>query len=123
MMALFDRNPQKTPDVPNTPVGSVANAAPAPHPATGANIPSVADTRRPVEKPPSSKPGETQGSRLIVGPNIRLKGAGITDCDMLIVEGHVEATMESRMIQIAEHGTFSGTAGIDLAEIHGGFSG
>ena len=27
------------------------------------------------------------------------------------------------MIQIAQNGTFSGTAGIDIAEIHGGFSG
>src|SRR5258707_14242428 len=105
MMALFDRNPQKTPDVPNTAVASVANAATAAHPATGANIPSVADTSRPVAKPPSSKPGETQGSRLIVGPNIRLKGAGITDCDTLIVEGHVAATMASRMITIAQPGT------------------
>jgi cytoskeletal protein CcmA (bactofilin family) len=47
----------------------------------------------------------------------------ITDCDTLIVEGHVEATMDSRVIEIAEKGTFSGTAGIDIAEIHGSFSG
>lgn len=64
-----------------------------------------------------------QGSRLIVGPNIKLKGVEITDCDTLIVEGHVEATMDSRVIEIASQGTFSGTAGIDLAEIRGGFSG
>jgi cytoskeletal protein CcmA (bactofilin family) len=122
-MALFDRNPQKTPDVPNTAAATVANAATAGHTATGANIPSAVETRRPTAKPPSSKPGDTQGSQLIVGPNIKLKGAGITDCDTLIVEGHVEAKMESRMMQIAQHGTFSGAAGIDVAEIHGGFSG
>ena len=122
-MALFDRNPQNIPDVPNTAAATVANAATAGYPATGPNIPSASETRRSSAKPPSSKPGETQGSQLIVGPNIKLKGAEITDCDTLIVDGHVEATMESRMMQIAQHGSFSGTAGIDVGEIHGGFSG
>src|SRR6187402_3509329 len=102
MMALFDRNPQKTSDVPNTAAATVANAATAAYSATGANIPSVVETRRPSAKP-TSKPDETQGSQLIVGPNIKLIGAGITDCDTLIVEGHVDATMESRMMQIAQH--------------------
>jgi cytoskeletal protein CcmA (bactofilin family) len=122
MMALFDRNPQKTSDVPNAAAATVANAAMAAYPATGANIPSVVETRRPSAKP-TSKPDETQGSQLIVGPNIKLKGAGITDCDTLIVEGHVDATMESRMMQIAQHGAVSGTASIDVAEIYGGFTG
>jgi cytoskeletal protein CcmA (bactofilin family) len=71
----------------------------------------------------SSPASEPQGSQLIVGPNIKLKGVEITDCDTLVVEGHVEATMDSRAIQIAQNGTFSGTAGIDIAEIRGGFSG
>ena len=31
--------------------------------------------------------------------------------------------MDSRVIQIAEHGVFHGTAGIDVAEIHGRFEG
>lgn len=66
---------------------------------------------------------ETRGSRLIVGPDIKLKGAEITDCDTLVVEGRVEASMDSRVIQIAEHGAFHGTVGIDIAEIHGKFDG
>jgi cytoskeletal protein CcmA (bactofilin family) len=123
MMALFDRTPQKTPDVPKTAAATVANAATPGQPATGPNTPSAVETRRPNPKPPSSKSGETQGSQLIVGPNIKLKGAGITDCDTLIVEGHVEATIDGRMMQIAQHGSFTGTAGIDFAEIHGGCSG
>ena len=32
-------------------------------------------------------------ARLTVGPNIKLKGVEITDCDTLVVEGLVEATM------------------------------
>jgi cytoskeletal protein CcmA (bactofilin family) len=63
------------------------------------------------------------GSKLIVGPNIKLKGVEITDCDTLVVEGVVEATMDSRAIHISEHGTFRGKVGIDIAEIHGAFEG
>lgn len=63
------------------------------------------------------------GSKLTVGPNIKLKGVEITDCDTLIVEGLVEATMDSRLMQIAEQGAFKGSAEIDIAEIHGVFDG
>lgn len=63
------------------------------------------------------------GSRLIVGPNIKLKGVEITDCDTLVVEGTVEATMDSRVIQISEQGAFKGSAEIDVAEIRGEFNG
>jgi cytoskeletal protein CcmA (bactofilin family) len=66
---------------------------------------------------------EGKGSKLIVGPDIKLKGAEITDCDTLVVEGRVEASMDSRVIQIAQQGVFSGTVGIDVAEIHGRFEG
>ena len=63
------------------------------------------------------------GSKLTVGPNIKLKGVEITDCDTLVVEGTVEATMDSRVIHIAENGAFRGSAEIDIAEIHGEFNG
>jgi cytoskeletal protein CcmA (bactofilin family) len=63
------------------------------------------------------------GSKLTVGPNIKLKGVEITDCDTLVVEGLVEATMDSRVMQISEHGAFKGSAEIDIAEIHGEFDG
>jgi cytoskeletal protein CcmA (bactofilin family) len=63
------------------------------------------------------------GSRLIVGPNIKLTGVEITDCDTLVVEGLVEATMDSRLMQIAPIGAFQGSAQIDTAEIHGAFDG
>ncbi len=63
------------------------------------------------------------GSKLIVGPNIKLKGVEITDCDTVVVEGRVEATIDSRVIQIAECGSFKGSAEIDIAEIRGEFDG
>jgi cytoskeletal protein CcmA (bactofilin family) len=71
---------------------------------------------------PIASTNET-GSKLIVGPNIKLKGVEITDCDTVVVEGRVEATIDSRVIQIAECGAFKGAAEIDIAEIRGEFDG
>ena len=67
--------------------------------------------------------GKEGESKLTVGPNIKLKGIEITDCDTLVVEGSVEATMDSRVIQISERGSFKGSAEIDIAEIRGEFDG
>ena len=76
----------------------------------------------PANSTAGTQPKES-ASKLTVGPNIKLKGVEITDCDTLVVEGTVEATMDSRLMQIAEQGAFNGTAEIDIAEIHGTFDG
>jgi len=78
-----------------------------------------------VEAAPEPLPStrNEEGSKLIVGPNIKLKGAEITDCEILVVEGRVEASMNSRDIRIAEGGVFSGKAEIDVAEVRGTFEG
>ena len=78
---------------------------------------------RPATPPAAPVTEAAGGSQLTVGPNIKLKGVEITDCDTLVVEGTVEATMNSRVIRIAENGAFHGTAEIDIAEIHGRFDG
>ena len=78
------------------------------------------ETSPPAER---AQPGSPAGSRLIVGPDIKLKGAEITDCDTLVVEGTVEASMSSRVIQITEQGIFSGIVTIDIADIRGRFEG
>jgi cytoskeletal protein CcmA (bactofilin family) len=62
-------------------------------------------------------------SRLVVGRDIKVTGAEISDCDTLIVEGRVEASMESRVMHISETGIFSGAASVDSAEIRGRFEG
>ena len=72
---------------------------------------------------PSVEVDDSPGSKLIVGPDIKLKGVEITDCDTLVVEGRVEASMDSRVVQIAEHGIFAGKATMDVAEIWGVFEG
>lgn len=93
-------------------------------PAPGQNLqPSARPAAVDPLKPEIVTRSETKGSKLIVGPDIKLKGAEITDCDTLVVEGRVEAAMDSRVIQIANQGVFSGTVGIDVAEIHGRFEG
>lgn len=71
----------------------------------------------------NGEPAQNNESRLIVGANVKLKGAQIEDCDTLIVEGRVDATMDSRILQIAEKGAFSGKVGIDIAEVYGSFEG
>jgi cytoskeletal protein CcmA (bactofilin family) len=86
--------------------------------ATSPSVPSSNNTATPV-----GSGTQEPGSKLIVGPNIKLKGVEITDCDTLVVEGTVEATMDSRMMQIAEQGAFKGSAEVDLAEIRGAFDG
>ena len=107
---------------PNTPVG-------ANHNLTQPGVSNVSKTATPTSTPSSSsQPNNSSGSnelgsKLIVGPNIKLKGVEINDCDTLVVEGRVEATMDSRVIQIAEKGAFKGSAEIDLAEIRGDFDG
>lgn len=80
-----------------------------------------AETAPQAAKPAASPSDE--GSKLIVGPNIKLKGSEITDCEILVVEGRVEASMKSRDIRIAEGGVFSGKAEIDVAEVRGHFEG
>jgi cytoskeletal protein CcmA (bactofilin family) len=75
-----------------------------------------------VETAPVDSANE-EGSKLIVGPNIKLKGSEITDCEILVVEGRVEASMKSRVIRIAEGGVFAGKAEIDVAEVYGNFEG
>ena len=94
-------------------------AAPQP----GGPRPVQAEPPRPDGVVPAPARAADKGSKLIVGPDIKLKGAEITDCDTLVVEGRVEASMDSRVIQIAEQGVFHGTAGIDVAEIRGRFEG
>lgn len=84
-----------------------ATAAPSPAAATAA----------------PARAGDAPESRLFVGVNIKLKGVEITDCDALVIEGHVEATVHSKAMEIAKPGTLKGNAQIDVAEIHGEFVG
>jgi cytoskeletal protein CcmA (bactofilin family) len=114
-----------TPPAPEAPKSELLKPAESPKP----ELPKVempkAESPR-TDTTHSAKPsnkGEESVSKLIVGPDIKLKGAEITDCDTLVVEGRVEAAMESRVLQIAQIGEFVGKAAVDMAEIRGRFDG
>lgn len=120
---LFRREPARSPHD----SVAAANAAPGAAPGSGgrpapAATPVAASTTAAAAPHPAHARDEG-GSKLIVGPNIKLRGVEIDDCDTLVVEGRVEATMVSRAIQIAEHGAFSGKVDVDVAEIRGAFQG
>lgn len=72
---------------------------------------------------PEPKKEERREAKLVVGPDIKMKGVEITDCDTLVVEGRVEATLDSRVLEIAQNGVFQGTIAVDEAVIHGRFEG
>lgn len=113
---LFGKRENNTPNSPlNTASSGIMPAG------SGMAKPNTAAT--PASAAPAVSSTNEVGSKLIVGPNIKLKGVEITDCDTLVVEGRVEATIDSRVIQIAERGAFKGSAEIDIAEIHGEFDG
>jgi cytoskeletal protein CcmA (bactofilin family) len=63
------------------------------------------------------------GKRLIVGQGIKLKGE-ISACDRLIVEGHVEVTLnDTRTVEIKPSGRFIGSCEVEQAEISGVYEG
>ncbi len=108
-----------------TPAAPPARAEPA-HPAAPApSTPAPAATATPAAAPaPAANPDAPRdGSTLSVGINIKLKGVEISDCDHLVIEGLVEATVHSKVMHIEKPGTLTGTALIDVAEVHGVFTG
>ena len=147
-MLNFSRGGDRPPDLHDTPnagkpalrpaavyepPGSLASAPPGralpPDPAplrnnhTGAVRSECAQSSVPLATNVAATPPTEALSRLHVGVNIKLKGVEISDCDLLVVEGHVEATVHSKEMQIAAPGTLNGTALIDVAEVHGEFTG
>jgi cytoskeletal protein CcmA (bactofilin family) len=104
----FFRNRRDEPFRPNQPIAPTTPAT------TTAPTPSAT---------PEPKADQRKESKLVVGPDIKMKGVEISDCDTLVVEGRVEATLDSRVLEIAEHGVFQGTIAVDQAEIRGRFEG
>jgi cytoskeletal protein CcmA (bactofilin family) len=100
---------------------SFFRSTPPPPPATPAASPQPQAPE--AAKPPVEKGEERKEAKLIVGPDIKMKGVEVSDCDTLVVEGRIEATLDSRVLQIAPNGTFCGTVAVDTAEIHGKLEG
>ena len=85
-----------------------------PTPAPAANV---------AVEPAAEAKDARREAKLVVGPEIKIKGVEISDCDTLVVEGRIEATLDSRVLEITSHGVFQGTIAVDQAEIHGRFEG
>lgn len=119
--------------------GATGTTGPSSQPAGGPAAPTTEGTpaRPPWLQPeggtgsatPAASAGTSQAEErrttentLIVGPNIKLKGE-IAACDTLVVEGTIEASMDSHHIAIAKGGVFSGQVTVDTAEVAGSFDG
>jgi cytoskeletal protein CcmA (bactofilin family) len=119
--ALYDP-PGSTP---RPPAGAAPRAAPTPTAMIrdGTLAPPPAAAPEVAALKPVPGVDRLEGSHLSVGVNIKLKGVEISDCDVLRIEGQVDATVHSKVMEIAKPGTLKGTAEIDIAEIHGEFEG
>ena len=123
-------NNRATPDTPRyapqpdaQPLSAVSVTPPltsAPRTPLASEIKTPGSSIEPID---ATEPHAVGMPRLTVGPNIKLKGAEINDCDTLVVEGHVEASMDSKTLEILKTGSYEGTVTIDIAEIYGKFSG
>ena len=98
---------------------------PDPAPARGLMPPAPPSAIQPAHEThrPADKPEERKEARLVVGPDIKMKGVEVNDCDTLQVEGRIEATLDARVLEITEKGVFSGTVAVDNAVIHGRLEG
>ena len=122
---------RQSPLTPQVRINETKNEAASPEPLT--NRPTPAETTTTAKMPeqpqpqtqtqPASQASTGGTARLIVGTEIKLKGAEINDCDTLIVEGQVDASMTSRVIEVAKTGLFRGKVQVDRAEIQGRFEG
>jgi cytoskeletal protein CcmA (bactofilin family) len=91
---------------------------------------SPAVARRVVEMPGSNRRMDAKDAKvneadkkLIVGKGLSLAGE-ITSCDILVVEGKVEAKLtEGKLLEIAEAGQFRGSVEIENADIAGRYDG
>lgn len=86
------------------------------------NLADIPRSRRDDYPGAPSAPGQSRENRMTVGREIKLKGE-ISNCDALVVEGDVEATLEGKLLEVAVGGTFNGTATVEAAEINGEFDG
>lgn len=102
-----------------TPASPIVNDAPG----VRSEAPKPADVKAEAPKADAPRGDERREAKLIVGPDIKMKGVEVSDCDTLVVEGRIEATLDCRVLEIAEKGTFSGTVAVDSAEIRGRLEG
>lgn len=88
-------------------------------PARVADIPNLSLGRGSIGDGPRS----VDSRALTIGRDIKLSGE-ITECELLIIEGRLEASVpNAKMMEIAQTGSFIGTATLGDATIGGEFEG
>lgn len=117
--------------VASTPVSSMT-PKPAPAPVAPAASFRPAPANMPAPRAASTAITESRNSAtvtkvskrvLTVGNDIHMKGE-ISTCDRLVIEGSVDATLKDvHTVELAQTGSFKGTAEIQDAEISGIFEG
>lgn len=122
---MTQENPTQSPVVarPGVPAehAAAARSVPAPSP-----VPAAA--RRSLDMPHGNSRRSERGDsgepkKLIVGRGLSLSGE-IAACDMLVVEGKVEARLtDGKMLEITESGQFRGSVEIESADIAGRYDG
>ena len=117
-------SPRYAPQPDAVPLAAVAVNTLAANATNSTTAARISAEQKPSSTITAAEPVHAPGTpRLTVGPNITLKGAEINDCDTLVVEGHVEASMDSKTLEILKTGSYQGSVSIDVAEIHGRFDG
>ena len=136
--AQQEQQAQPEPKVP-TPPAPMAKADPLPLPRSSKSLAefsealskdSVSDQMRRLEQATAALSGlsdvprnkDQSERKLTIGTGIRLKG-DISDCDSLLVEGKIEASVKADKVEIKEGGTIVGDAEIGIADISGRFEG
>jgi cytoskeletal protein CcmA (bactofilin family) len=121
--------PPRAPDLPRTNTDAAPVSATPPPPIPLVLRPSPQTVQTPAPPRPRTNQevhlsdNSVEARKLIVGPGITLTGE-INSCDRLIVEGSVQANLQScQNMIIAETGLFNGNAAIHDAEIYGRFEG
>ncbi len=75
--------------------------------------------RRVDQRPMTNQPQVQDQRKLTVGRGIAITGV-LKGCAKLVIEGHVEASLEEcQTLEIAEQGSFDGTAEVETCEVKG----
>lgn len=92
-------------------------------PVRAAEIPNLNERGERTEDHEPRIGNQQDAKTLTVGRDISLKG-DITECDALIVEGRIDATLDNaRALEISRGGRFFGTANVETTTISGQFDG
>ena len=115
----------KNGEVETTEVTTDATQARNPSEPAGRTPSPLVSTRRgvdPMGRRPSASDATTE-RKLTVGKGLSLAGE-ITSCDILVVEGKVEAKLsDGKLLEITEAGQFRGSVEIENADIAGRYDG